>query len=578
VLALLAVIARSAHAAPPAPKPDAPPPAALAEAKRNFEVGLKLYKEGLVKEALAAFVAADKIAPRASIERNIGQCQRDLKDFAGAYETYSLMLERFGATLKPAESADVKRAVDELALLTSTIEVKTGEADASVAVDEKPVGKTPLAKPVRVNIGAHTVVVTKAGFENYSKTADCRGGDQIVLDAALEKEIATGHLVVTGVGGATEGVVVNVDGKDTGPLPWEGDLEPGSHQVSGHGPKSAAAPRRVDITKRARAELALELEDQMGLLSVDPHNAEAEITLDGKVVGKGVWEGKVTADRHELSIAAAQYRVYRRVLMVHTGERVVENTPLVLEEGVNLHSFKGLYVGMNVYGRFGTNAPASEFGESCPVEKGFCETGKPVGAGLLLRIGYSLGIVGLEGIAFASFDHSSIEADYQSYLTPAMSPHYGPVRHESYDLNRFGAGGAIGARVTSKHAIIRFSTGAAAGVAFRNIDAQVDAQFQNLPNTGCNNCPNSETRNWGSSAGKVIPVMMFDASLLLGSTPGTKFQIGTFALVEFYGDPLSSQAQSPDNVGGLDYGRPAVQLVKGTEVFVGPMLGLQFGE
>src|SRR5258706_3709195 len=121
VFAASAAFSRAAAAAPP--KPDAPPPAALAEAKKNFEVGLKLYKEGLVKEALAAFVAADKVVARASIERNIGQCLRDLKDFAAAYETYSGLLDKFGPTLKPAESADVKRAIDELALLTSTIEV-----------------------------------------------------------------------------------------------------------------------------------------------------------------------------------------------------------------------------------------------------------------------------------------------------------------------------------------------------------------------------------------------------------------------------------------------------------------------
>src|SRR5258708_7544960 len=313
VLVLFAAAPGVVRAAPPAAKPDAPPPAALAEAKKNFEVGLKLYKEGLVKEAFAAFVAADKIVPRASVERNIGQCQRDMKDFAGAYETYAALLEKFGPTLKPAESADVKRAVDELGLLTGTIEVKSSEADASVTLDEKPLGKTPLAKPVRVNIGPHTVGVTKSGFEPFSKPIDCRGSDQIVIDAALEKEITTGHLVGTGSGGTTEGVKVHVDGKEMGPLPWEGDVEPGFHQVSGEGPKSAAAPVRVEITRRARSEVALQLQDQTGIVYVDPHNAEAEITLDGNVVGKGVWEGKVSAERHEVSITAPLYRPYRRV-------------------------------------------------------------------------------------------------------------------------------------------------------------------------------------------------------------------------------------------------------------------------
>ena len=578
VLSLFVIAPRAARAAPAAPKADAPSPAALAEAKKNFQVGLKLYKEGLLKEALSAFVAADKIVPRASVERNIGQCQRDLKDFAGAYETYAALLEKFGATLKPAESTDVKRAIDELSLLTGSIEVKISETDASVTVDDKPIGKTPLAKPVRVNIGVHAVAISKTGFEPFSKQVDCRGSDQIVIDVALEKEILTGHVAVTGVGGATDGVVVEVDGKEVGPLPWEGDLEPGAHQISGRGPKSAAAPVRVEIAKRAKIELALELQDQTGLVSVDPHNAEAEISIDGKVVGKGVWEGKVSADRHEVTVTAPLYRTYRRILMVHAGERVVENTPLQLEEGVNLHSFIGAYVGLNLLGRFGTAAPDSEIADSCPVQKGFCEAGKPVGGAALLRIGYSLGWLGLEAVGFGSFDHSSAEADYQSYLDPSMSSHYGPTRHEKYSFNRFGVGGALGVRATSKHSIIRFTFGSAFGVAFRNIESQVDAQFQNLPNPGCTNCGNTEQRDWTNNVGKVLPVLMFDTAILLGSTPGTKFQLGALAAVEFYGDPLVTDSQGPDMVAGIPFGRPAVQVAKGTELFIGPVLGLQFGE
>src|SRR4030095_716164 len=157
-------------------------------------------------------------------------------------------------------AAEVKRATRRLFLLTVSTKVKITEPDATVAVDDKPIGKTPLAKPFRVNIGVHTVTIAKTGFEPFSKQVDIRGNDQIVIDSPLEKETLTGHLSVTGVGATTEGVVVSVDGKEVGPLPWEGDLEPGAHQISGRGPKSAAAAVRVEIARRAKIELALELE------------------------------------------------------------------------------------------------------------------------------------------------------------------------------------------------------------------------------------------------------------------------------------------------------------------------------
>src|SRR5260221_14104034 len=139
----------------------------------------------------------------------------------------------------------------------------------------------------------------------------------------------------------------------------------------------------------------------MGIVYVDPRNPEAEISVDGKVMGKGVWEGRVTAGRHELAVGAPLYRPYKRILMVHVGERVVDNMPLQLEEGVNLHSFTGLYVGINLLGRLGTSPPGSETAVNCPVQKGSCDAGKPAGASAPLRIGYSLGWLGLEGVGFA---------------------------------------------------------------------------------------------------------------------------------------------------------------------------------
>jgi hypothetical protein len=565
----------TANAAPP--KADAPPPAALAEAKKNFEVGLKLYKDGLVKEALAAFLAANKIAARASVLRNIGQCQRDLHDFAAAYETYIDLLERFRPSMKPAEVKDTERALDELSLLTGTIAIDAPESGATVTIDEKEVGTTPLPGPVRVNLGAHTVNVAKSGFEPFSKQVTIQGKDQLTLEAKLEKEIRTGHLAVKGVGPADQ-VLVIVDGKEVGPLPWEGDLDPGAHQVEAKGPKSAAVAQRVEIKRREKSELTLELQAQTGVLYVDPHNAQAQIMLDGAVVGKGVWEGTVTPERHELLVTAPLYKPLQRVFMVHVGERVTETTPLVLEEGVSLHDFRGLYVGINLLGRFG-GAPTNEFAENCPVQRGSCDFGKAAGFGGLLRIGYSFGWLGAEVIGMGSFDVTSADAEYQAVLTEKMSPHFGPPRHEQYEFQRAGAGAGLGVRATSKHTSIRFTGGMGLLMALRAINARTETEIQIAnPNPGCFNCSNTEHHDWNTKGSKAIPMLLLDGGLLLGGTPGTKFQLGILAALEFYGDPLVTDGQGPDNVQGTSWGRPGVQAAHGTEVFIGPVLGLQFGE
>ena len=573
LLSILALVLLAFHVVQAAPaakaaKPDAVPAAALAEAKKNFEVGLKLYKEGLVKEALAAFLAANKISPRASVQRNIGQCQRDLKDFAAAYETYTGMLDNFWQKMKPAEAEDVKRALEELSLLTGTIEIKCAEPEASVAVDGKEIGKTPVAKPVRLNIGQHMVAITKTGFEPFSKDTAIQGNDKVTVDVLLEKEILTGRLSVVGVG-PVEGATLTINGTPVGPLPWQGDLDPGSYQIEARGPMSAASPQRVDLVRRQKLDVALHFVLQVGVLYVDPRVPEAEISIDGRVVGKGVWEGQLTADRHELLITAPLRKPYRRVLVIHIGERAVENPVMQLEEGATLHDFKGMYVGLDLGGRFGSS-PRYGIAESCPALLGSCDSGKPAGFEGRLRIGYSFGWLGLEGFGLTNGDFASANVDYAAYQMVSSGTVFNG-RREEYSFNRFGAGAGMGLRATSKHPIIRFTGGAGLAAVWRQMQSNVNAQI-NVPPNG------TRGLDWSSKASKTIPALILDASLLLGSTPGTKFQLGAMLAFEFYGDAVMTGGQQEDIVNGVVVPRPGVQMARGTETFIGPFLGLQFGE
>lgn len=574
---LAAQTAKKADAAQTAKKADAANAAAVAEAKKNFEVGLKLYKEGLVKEALAAFVAANKISPRASVQRNIGQCQRDLKDFAAAYETYSGMLDTFWQKMKPAEAEDIKRALEELSLLTGTVEIKTAEPDAAVSIDGKEIGKTPIAKPVRLNIGPHAVAVSKTGFEPFSKDTPIQGNDKIVVDAALEKEVLTGLLnVVTSV--PTQGVILSLNGTPVGELPWQGALQPGSYVVEAKGPTSAANPQRVDVVRRQKVDVSLQMVAQVGVLYVDPRVPEAVISVDGKVVGKGVWEGQLTADRHELLITAPLRKPYTRVLVLHVGERAVETPALQLEEGATLHDFQGLYVGLDLGARFGTKATYG-IADACPALMGSCESGKPIGFDSRLRIGYSFGWLGAEVFGLTTADFASANANYTAYRVTATGDVF-RGRQEDYNFNRFGGGAGLGLRATSKHTVIRFTGGAGLAAVYRSMEAKVNANVM-VPDPNCAgaSCPDqSRGMDWSSSTSKTIPMLLLDASLLLGSTPGTKFQLGALLAVEFYGNATVTDPQATTTENGVLVPRPGMQVSRGTEVFFGPVIGLQFGE
>jgi tetratricopeptide (TPR) repeat protein len=85
----------------------APEPGAAArtdEARKSFELGLRLYHEGSPREALAAFSHAYRLSPRGTILRNIALCHRDLKDFANAHTAYEELLHRYASELSATET------------------------------------------------------------------------------------------------------------------------------------------------------------------------------------------------------------------------------------------------------------------------------------------------------------------------------------------------------------------------------------------------------------------------------------------------------------------------------------------
>ena len=79
--------AQSQSVAPAAPSaPDAE------TAKRHFQSGLVLVGAGQNQEALAAFLASYRLGGRPAALRNAAQCERNLKHFAAAYESYDRLL------------------------------------------------------------------------------------------------------------------------------------------------------------------------------------------------------------------------------------------------------------------------------------------------------------------------------------------------------------------------------------------------------------------------------------------------------------------------------------------------------
>lgn len=540
----------------------------VAAAKKLFETGLKLYGEGSYRQALAAFLKANELAPRASIQRNIAQCHRDLKDFAAAYDAYQTLLAKYGSTMSASDRRAVERAIEELALLTGTIRVAVTEPGAAVAIDGHDAGTTPLASAVRSNLGPHAVTVTKAGFETLTKQVKLDGGDEAVVAGPLAAEVTTGHLAISAPAGSK--VEVMLDGQDVGAAPWEGDVAPGTHVVEARGADQFSQPKKADVAKKGRTEVALELVARTGRVQIDTHTADASIAIDGNAVGRGVWEGALAAGEHELAIRAPGFLEYRRAFVAHAGETFVEDAHLLPSGGGTPGAeprYEGIYTGMALLGLASPSDSTNGVAQSCPSPSG-CQTSNPIGAGLAVRVGYGFGWIAVEALALGTYDFSKASLQYGSDV-PGSQPNGGVARTEDYAFHRFGGGGAIGVRVANEHPHLRVTAGALFGVVEK---ANIYTRSANATGIVATNDYTSDTTSY------TAPLLALDAGVLVGWTNGPKFHVGGVALFEFVGDPVvAPPPASARTLGASVLGTPPLQVAAGTQVFLGPMIGFDFG-
>jgi len=559
-IALRVLAPASALAAHP---PPAASPADLVAARKLFGTGLKLYDEGSFREALSAFTRANAIAPRASLQRNIAQCNRDLKDFAAAYDAYRTLLARYGASMSAADRLSVQHAIDELATLTGTLRVAVAEAGVSVSLDDHDVGTTPLAGALRANLGSHVVILRKAGFETLRKEITLTGGDEATV-GPLEPEVTTGRLVVKAPADAK--VEVILDGTDVGRAPWEGDVNPGGHVVEARGGDRSAPPRPVDVARHERTELTLDLTLVTGRVQIDTHTADAAITIDEATTGKGVWEGALPAGEHRLSIRSAGFRPYERRFIVHPGETFSEDVRLESESGgAGAPAYEGLYSGFEFFGLATPTGATNGIAAACPSPP--CQWSSPLGAGLGVRFGYAFGWFAIEAIALGSYDYSTASVTYPSDV--ASGSHRGPARTESYAFHRFGGGAALGARFATKHPHLRF-TGAVLG-GFETM-GNIFKQDASAAAGGAVTEATSSTTTYSA------PLLMFDAGILVGWANSAKLHVALVTMLQFVGGPVTAPALGSASLGTAGtFDTPSLQVARGTQVFLGPMIGFDFG-
>src|SRR5262249_41537717 len=151
---------------------------------------------------------------------NMAVCARDLRAYAKMQKLLLAYEKEAGAALSAEEKADVDAALKTIRDQVGTLNLPGSEAGASWVRDTNTIGVSPLGEPVAVDLGRHTVVVKKAGFDPAEKSLETFGGSEINLSIALVQEQKMGRLAVV----TDAAAMIIVDKKEVGIGRFDGAL------------------------------------------------------------------------------------------------------------------------------------------------------------------------------------------------------------------------------------------------------------------------------------------------------------------------------------------------------------------
>ena len=282
------------------------------EADHLFTLGAEAYGEKDYKQALAHFLASNRLVRNRNVMFNIARTYEHLRQFADAYRYYQRALE--GET-DAAVKARIKESLLRIGPSIALLKVESDPPGALVYLNRKDLGDRGTAPQTLALVpGTYTVIAELQGYdEATSPPVDVRIGTEKTVTLKLTRVVGTVR-----VSGA-DGAAIRVD-TDDGPIvctaPCDVPATPGQHTLVFT--KVGARTTRLGVLVKANAVTALraELEPETGSLVVNADERDAVIEIDGKTQGFTPTVLAVPVGLHDVRVTLRGFKpVERRVEM-----------------------------------------------------------------------------------------------------------------------------------------------------------------------------------------------------------------------------------------------------------------------
>jgi hypothetical protein len=548
--------------------------AAKAEKAKDWAAAARLYD------------AAYKAQPSAEALEGLANAEYRRGELGGAFAAYAEWKDKYAAKAPAAKKKLVEGRLKELEAKTGVLTITVAEPGATVRIDERDVGVSPLPGPVRVTPGEKRIRVTKDGFPPAEHTAQVAAGASAAVTISLQTTSAKGKVIVKERSGKPVRVVI--DGVDMGEAPWTGEIDPGQHEISARGQGLVAQAQKVDVGRGKTQEIVLDAATSTAPVKIGTSDAKGLIYIDGKLVGEGSFVGDIPSGVHVLKVTREGYDPFEEKFEVKDKEPFARTVTLKLSSKIETGPMVEVERLEGVYGGFSLLGMATPGGTGNDVEKllcdnraatpelAGCEAPDGLGGGLGAFIGYHWDPVGIELFVAGQFDQRTMKTDWNAAATdPGIGPD--PARLEEYILRRAGGMGVARVRLTLQAKKVRFSI--ATGVGFTRRILFFERETRAKDASGDRDVYVSGAAGYWSPIVSLEPAVMFRFSNHVAAGAGIQLFLDAPNTI-FSGNggqnPRSTK-ESGHRLGERPLATNEIDLASNLQIYVGPFIGMMFG-
>ncbi|MBW2278056.1 MAG: PEGA domain-containing protein [Deltaproteobacteria bacterium] len=158
------------------------------EARIQFDQGVLLYEEGRFDQAAVAFRRAYELKPSYKLLWNVAQVENELGNYSAALNAYTKYLADGGDEVSDERRQMVEKQLERLRFRVGELTIKCPVKGATVYINGKDRGTTPLDAPLYVNVGEHEIEVTKQGKRLHREVLAVAGRQKVTVDVEVAGE------------------------------------------------------------------------------------------------------------------------------------------------------------------------------------------------------------------------------------------------------------------------------------------------------------------------------------------------------------------------------------------------------